>query len=175
MFTYQDPKAAAIFASGCAIGSILPDIDSPKAMISKACQPISILVNHYFGHRGFTHSPFVVAILIAITQLYVENSLADFLYITMCGLVAGYSMHLLQDSFTRDGIPIFYPFSKKKFSFCRAKSGSFWNYPVTFLIVTCWILICLYGWDFPQIVANNIHSALAYGINSLRLISIYHN
>ena len=81
MFTYQDPKAAAIFASGCAIGSILPDIDSPKAMISKACQPISILVNHYFGHRGFTHSPFVVAILIVITQLYVKNSLADFLHI----------------------------------------------------------------------------------------------
>lgn len=136
---YHNIEPTIYYTIGCAIGSILPDIDSPKSIISRFCRPIAILVNHYCGHRGLTHAPLIPLIFSIILQLKVIKA-SDLSYCLFYGLMSGCVLHLVQDICTMSGIPLLYPFSKKKTSLMGIKSGDPGNIPTTILILLIWNL-----------------------------------
>lgn len=77
------------------VGSILPDIDSDKSMISK------LLHFHLpIEHRTWTHT-FLVPILIGFSSFWFQPLLF---------LSIAYMMHLLWDGISAGGVCFFYPF-----------------------------------------------------------------
>ena len=156
---YPDPGKAVCFTWACALGSILPDIDSPSSMISKCIPILPTLVCKIFGHRGLFHAPIVPLLAYGMTKIF-ESMMSEITYVALSGIFIGYVLHLLQDSFTIGGVPIFYPFSSYKLNFSCARSGSFWNYPTTcFLVVLC-IVCCIYGVKTPKILFQAIGNFL---------------
>jgi len=111
------------------IASLLPDIDHPSSKIGKRFK----FLNYLFAHRGFFHSLF--ALLIFTILLYFVN------FLLAIAFFSGYFLHLLLDSFTRQGIYLFYPFSTKR-SKGNVKVGSFLE-NIMFFIVLFVILILL--------------------------------
>lgn len=86
---------------GCYIGSLLPDIDT-KSKISYMvgfCLPIK--------HRTVTHS-LMFAMLVGLLGCFLS-------YGTGIGLCAGILTHLFLDSLTGRGVPLFYPFNKRRY------------------------------------------------------------
>lgn len=99
-----------------AVGSIIPDIDHPKAFVSRAhwmLHGASHLLNIAVHHRGITHS---LAALAAITGM---------VYYGLPGLgldaalavpfAVGYLSHLLADSLNPTGVKWLQPFSERAF------------------------------------------------------------
>lgn len=89
------------------VATILPDLDSNLSSFGRHLifRPLQLLTKH----RGMIHS-FSFAILISII-------LAVFLPILSLGFFLGYSVHLICDSFTRDGIQPFWPLKAKSSGF----------------------------------------------------------
>lgn len=91
--------------------SILPDIDHTKSVIGKFFYPLAKWLNSKFGHRTITHSLifWLASILIirAFELLYHKDS--------KLSTIAGFAIlsHDLFDMCTIQGIPFFYPFSKR--------------------------------------------------------------
>lgn len=78
---------------GMALGSVLPDIDSPKSLVGKYVPVIPQIL----PHRTITHSGMVCALLWML-----------------CPAVGfGAAIHLFLDMFNPEGVPIFWPISKK--------------------------------------------------------------
>lgn len=124
----------AVIIGGSVIGSLLPDIDHTKSYIGKRIKPVSKVVNKLAGHRKLFHAPLIYLFLYAICIGY------DFDKITLLfiqGIFSGILSHLILDSLTIGGLPWFYPFSKKKFSFAKIKTNSQFEYGF------CSVLICL--------------------------------
>lgn len=163
---YNKIEPAAYYAIGCSIGALLPDIDSPKSIISRFCRPISILIKHYCGHRGFTHAPILILLMVTILKSRIITA-SDLTYCLLYGLTCGIGIHLIQDIWTKGGIPVFYPFSKKKFSLSKMESGSMSNIPVTIVIVCCWMAVVHFRYNiFSEF---QIHIPTYFG-NSLEQI-----
>lgn len=100
------------------------------------------------SHRnGFTHS-IVGMIIFAFIGRYIEQK--TILENVMQGVIIGYGMHLICDSFTSKGIPIFYPFSKKKkkavFTY---KVGSQLGNSIEFVLVI--LSVCYIVYALPNI------------------------
>lgn len=102
--------------NGCAlgIGSLLPDIDHPSSFLGKRNKIASGITNKAFGHRGGTHS------LLGAAIVFILSTIVQFHYLSASGqnvtfwLVVGYLMHLIEDSFSRDGIHWLWPYKKKR-------------------------------------------------------------
>lgn len=80
-----------------ALGTLLPDIDSETSTIGKYITPISRAI----PHRTITHSIWPV-LLMAGAAWYFES-------IYLLSLALGYTLHVAEDSFSRQGIRWFYP------------------------------------------------------------------
>jgi inner membrane protein len=89
--------------------SLLPDIDHTKSIIGKSVYPLSQWIMRKYGHRTITHSLIFWIICVMLVQLI------DNLFHRNNVLIAALSLgsHLIFDMCTRQGIPIFYPFSKR--------------------------------------------------------------
>ena len=94
-------------AVACAIiGSVLPDIDSPRSYIGRVLPYASIPIERQWGHRTITHSlPCLIALSVMIWPLLIWQ--------TPCyaALLLGYMSHLIADCATKSGVPLFYPYS----------------------------------------------------------------
>lgn len=75
---------AVIAMAGGAIGSLIPDIDSPSSILGKKIKPISKAIAETMGHRGGTHSLIAVIIFGILTTL-LGTKLEDVLYGNMNG------------------------------------------------------------------------------------------
>jgi len=113
------------------IASLLPDIDSPASKIGRKVK----ILNYLFSHRGFFHSLFALLIFSVIL------SFID--YLLALAFFSGYFLHLLLDSFTRQGIFLFYPFSTKK-SKGRIRVGSFLETIVFFIVLFLIIVLLIF-------------------------------
>ena len=85
------------------ISSLIPDIDSEFSFLGKKkiFRPLQWIVKH----RGIVHSfIFLFPITFILTLLLPITALPFFL---------GYSIHLIADSFTIEGVRFFYPFKKE--------------------------------------------------------------
>ena len=103
-------------------GGLLPDIDTKSSLLGRH-------LPHFWhkitpGHRGLTHSLLYCAVvygilfwLLATIQPWLESAhlsvLTDRPYIPIA-VTVGALTHLFADSLTVQGVPFFYPFSKRK-------------------------------------------------------------
>lgn len=123
------------------VGSLFPDIDLPSSTIGKSVKPLSLIINRLFGHRGLFHAPLLY--LLAASAL-ISGIKGSIWFALVLGFFYGITLHLLQDMMTRDGIPFFYPVTKK-ISLSRMKTGDFANIPATAVL---FVLFCLL-WRLP--------------------------
>ncbi|MFA7708193.1 MAG: metal-dependent hydrolase [Candidatus Pacearchaeota archaeon] len=92
------------------IATILPDLDSGFSSYGRhfIFRPLQFFTKH----RGIIHS-FSFAILISVV-------LAVFFPKLSLGFFLGYSVHLILDSFTKEGIQPFWPFRIRSSGFIRS-------------------------------------------------------
>src|SRR6056297_406994 len=92
-----------LFVLATLVFTAVPDIDSPNSKWGrrKIFRPLQFFVKH----RGLFHS-FSFLILISLFFLFLVPKL-------VLPFFLAYSLHLFADSFTKEGITLFYPFKKK--------------------------------------------------------------
>lgn len=115
-------RAATIAAGG--FGGLLPDIDHPKAMISKYAIGIGGAVRLVANHRGPTHTIIFVAALIGLLYLIGAPQ-----WVIAAGAGAMVS-HLLADMLTVAGVPLLMPITRRSFRLA----------PYMVLKATSWLL-----------------------------------
>jgi len=89
----------AVFIITALVATLLPDIDSAHTSIGS--NPLARLLTFFSKHRGVFHS-LTFCIIIALV-------FAIWLPIPAFGFFLGYSMHILADSFTKEGVMPFWP------------------------------------------------------------------
>lgn len=141
--------SSALIVSGATIGSIAPDIDHPQSKVGRKflIKPISIFINKVFGHRTITHSLimslFMSIALVASTSLF--SGLIGFIYTNLIiGFCVGWISHLILDIITIEGIPIYYPFIKKKYNIFKFKTNKDEELVSMIVILFTGILMMLY-------------------------------
>uniref|UniRef100_UPI003F4912DD metal-dependent hydrolase n=1 Tax=Bacillus multifaciens TaxID=3068506 RepID=UPI003F4912DD len=95
------------------IGALLPDIDEPHSWIGRRTRGVSDLMNGVFGHRGITHSLFGIALV--LIPIIFAVGMTPLPFITGMCVLAGYCLHLIEDSFSISGIKWLLPLSNKRF------------------------------------------------------------
>ena len=75
-------------------------------------------------HRGLMHTLIIPGFLFASTYFIKEPTFK----ILITGLTVGYATHILADTMTSRGCPIFFPFSKKNFNIMGIKTGTAGEY-----------------------------------------------
>ena len=100
-----------IFVGMVLLATILPDLDNGFSTAGRNIfmRPLQFLF--FVKHRGMTHS-FTFGVLVAVI-------LAIFWPVASLGFFLGYSVHLICDSFTREGVQPFWPFKARSFGFIR--------------------------------------------------------
>lgn len=98
---------------GLVIGALLPDIDSKNSILGRYVP----FIQDIFGHRTITHTIWVVLGLFIINYFF-GNTFTWMISI-------GYLLHIIQDSFSRQGVDWFWPFGKgyKSYGGATVKRG----------------------------------------------------
>lgn len=112
---------SGIFVGSTVIGSLLPDIDHKNSFIGQKAKGVSKAINKLAGHRKLFHAPLFYLLLYSVCIGYTDNLM---IIKIINGLFIGVGSHLILDSLTKGGLPWFYPFSKKKYSFMKIKTNS---------------------------------------------------
>lgn len=135
---FNGTAATVIGISGVAIGSLLPDIDEPNSYVGRRTKGVSHMTKAIFGHRGFTHTllatllVFIPFILLMYPHLlgdgfehYMAQStkLTTFFLPLFYGIGIGYLFHILGDMLSISGVPLFMPFTQKKFKIPLYRTG----------------------------------------------------
>ena len=96
-----------IFIAMVFIATVIPDLDISSSTWGRHLifRPLQFFVKH----RGIIHS-FTFAVLVAVL-------LAIFWPVASLGFFIGYSVHLVSDSFTKEGIQPFWPLKAKSKGF----------------------------------------------------------
>ncbi|NKB72495.1 MAG: hypothetical protein GKR89_35915 [Candidatus Latescibacteria bacterium] len=89
---------------GALVGSLLPDMDSPRSTLGRLLPFISGPVERRWGHRTITHGLGLLAGLggVLAPLLWLRPGL-------YAAVLLGYASHLLADCATKSGVPLFYP------------------------------------------------------------------
>ena len=90
--------------------------------LTEAIMEVSTLdssINKLGGHRGVFHTPLLYAVLALIMAT------ADVPTWLIQSFLFGTISHLILDSMNPAGVPLFWPFSKKRFHFLNIKTDSF--------------------------------------------------
>ncbi|MBF8983962.1 metal-dependent hydrolase [Lutibacter sp. B2] len=154
------------------LGSLIPDMDHPRAKINQKILPIKnkqgkilfysgislfllfryglnnqsaistailLIIIAFSKHRSFTHSLLGI-FAISFTSLFALEHITS--YETICSLIIGLISHLIGDFLTISGIPLFYPFFKKRYNFVFIMSSSKLAEPIicVFLIFSIFYL-----------------------------------
>lgn len=118
------------------LGGLAPDIDQSTANFWDNIRGGNVLARLISpllgGHRFISHSILGV-IIFAFLLEWILNLLSSFLIVDMnivwISFMVGYVSHLITDTFTKDGVPYFFPvpmnFGIPPFRFLRIKTGGF--------------------------------------------------
>lgn len=113
---------AGTFAGGA--GGLFPDIDNKYSTISRKLCRLSKIFQVVTEHRGATHSLFFLSMLALSTLLsWRFLHLPFWLFVTAVSFLCGMFMHLVQDTFTRGGVPWLYPVSRWRYSLSPFRTG----------------------------------------------------
>lgn len=115
---------SSIALTGLIIGSVLPDIDESKSWIGRRVPIISSTIKTLFGHRSITHSGVILALMVAF--------MFHFSHEFLLGLFLGITLHIIADFFSVAGIPLLYPFSKKRSQIGLYRTGT-WSEMIIFI------------------------------------------
>ncbi|WP_052366634.1 metal-dependent hydrolase [Geomicrobium sp. JCM 19055] len=98
-------------------GSLLPDLDTPKSKLGRRFPFFLLSYPLYwlFGHRTWTHSLMFVGISFVLSL--VIWVLFPLPFYVVLGLPIGVLSHVLGDYCFDSGVPLFYPFLKRRFQF----------------------------------------------------------
>lgn len=107
------------------IAGLLPDIDTPESIVGKKWY--FRILQFFVRHRGILHS-FTVCILVSLI-------FAVILPVIALPFFLGYGVHLLSDSFTKDGIAPFWPWSKKASGLIRTGGLTETSIFILFLVI----------------------------------------
>jgi len=132
---YIPSKSSIAFLAAVIIGSVAPDIDCPKSRVGKKLKIISWMLNFLFKHRGFMHTIYPAAIIF-LTFTFLDHKLIG------TGFLIGYTVHLIADSLTQEGIQPFLPLSKKRVK-GLIKTGGLAEYGLFLLILAFTINLLL--------------------------------
>lgn len=133
---------ATLLIASCS--SLLPDIDTPKSRFGRMVPFLSYPISAIFGHRGITHSLFMVVIMMAAMLFYGHSNWF------IAPLVVGYLSHLVGDVFTNSGAPLLWP-NKDKVSIPVFDTGGFVEVVVRVALVA--VLVAFFwtaGWHPHQ-------------------------
>jgi inner membrane protein len=100
------------YLGACVFFSLLADVDHTSSIIGKVFYPVSKWLYIHHGHRTVTHSlPFYFALIlvIGITERLITGGRG----FTAIAALA-YGSHLLFDMCTRQGVPLFLPFTRAR-------------------------------------------------------------
>lgn len=154
-----DLEASGILLAGALLGSLIPDIDNKQSSISRKwplagwavsagqtiIRGISWLlprkprnyIRSLIGHRGLTHSLMPVIVLPLLVMLAGKG----IGYVGMgkyaaAGLAGGILSHLILDMLA-GGVPLFIPFSTKRFCLAKIKTGGAaeWLFRAAILVI----------------------------------------
>ncbi|WP_373842253.1 metal-dependent hydrolase [Limosilactobacillus sp.] len=119
LFVHPLPSLVMLLATG--IGATLPDIDQHN---SDANHHLLVNLSFLFAHRGITHSLCGWLIFSALSYL-ILNSIAPLIpgptlhqwcwFFFWLGLISGYILHVLEDSFSEYGVRWLAPFSHHRY------------------------------------------------------------
>lgn len=140
---------AVTWYGACGIGALLPDLDHHHAPISQILFPISWLIRKKWSHRTATHSILFLIITTLLIVLFTNN-----LFIIM-GIFTGILSHLLMDMLNPTGVPLFYPFNKKKYRVAKVRTGG--NTEPAALLAFCMVMFIL---AFPEKVYAFVLSSI---------------
>jgi inner membrane protein len=141
-------------------GSLIPDFDQSTAEFWSSLpygKVVGSIADPIFKHRSFSHSLFGI-LLFSLLFYLLLRSFPDYWGINqsivlICFSIS-YSSHLLADSFTVEGIPLFWPWKKmfgippKPFEGVRIITGAWFENLVIFPIVSISLLIViLSNWE----------------------------
>ena len=120
-----------VFVSIALIATFIPDIDSRFSKLGqrKIFRPLQFFIKH----RGILHS---FIFLLLITSFFVL-----FLPVVAFPLFLGYGIHLLADSFSREGIKPFYPFKKTSSGSLRTGGKVETSIFVVFILADLFLLV----------------------------------
>ena len=116
-----------------AIGCLFPDIDVEYSTISRRLPKLSRFVCRHTEHRMIMHS-LLCPILTAVIGCLLWNFSPQLSYSILC-FAMGFLFHLIQDSFTKGGIPWMYPIKRYRFHLLPMRSGSLFQWPIVFTLV----------------------------------------
>lgn len=163
--TYGPATLAAVFAFS-SIGALLPDIDDGAADIWHTIPYVGHtagkVVDPWLGHRGITHS--FLGLILAGTGLFFLFKLFPFYWgintdLVLVSALAAYSSHLLADSLTVEGIPLFWPvpwmigIPPKPFDGIRIMTGKWFENLVIFPLVNIALIVLIVSsWDKLKLI-----------------------
>lgn len=131
-----------VFITGAVIGSLFPDIDHRGSYLGRKAKITSTITNALFGHRGITHSPIAmgafVFFLYLLSKLFIVTS--PFIKLWFIGFFLGILSHIFLDMLTKGGVPLLLPFTKKRISLTKMKTGSMGEK----LVMIIMVIVCGY-------------------------------
>ncbi len=89
------------------LGSQLPDLDTTESTIGKIFFPISSWIEDRFPHRSITHSLLATGVIAVVSLLLGHFLLLDLK--TAAALPLGHLLSCFSDTFTKQGVQLFYP------------------------------------------------------------------
>ncbi len=143
-----------------AFTALLPDLDASESKLKhlqiagiKPLLPVSIILHHWLGHRGFLHS---LAAWLSFSILF--SLWSNDLWMLWLAGVLGFGSHLVADACTRSGIPLLYP-NRKRIHFLpkqlRLTTGSQAE-EVVFILLA----LIVFALVFPLLLDSRTNSSL---------------
>jgi membrane-bound metal-dependent hydrolase YbcI (DUF457 family) len=127
-FTPVYHNGATVFGGTAiaAVSALCADIDTKNSMASKALGPItgalSYLIRTLFGgHRKITHS--ILGIILVAACVYALTTGFHWPLWIEGAIMAGWASHVAADMITREGCPLLWPISKKKYGLHLVTTG----------------------------------------------------
>lgn len=134
LFFLPHISSALLFVPTILIASVIPDVDTAFSNVGKHAvfRPLQMV----FRHRTLFHS-FTLALVLSVI-------IAFYFPVVALPFFLGYSFHLLADSFTVDGVQLFWPLGKTSAGKIRTggriEDGIF----ISFLLVDGLLLLMLF-------------------------------
>lgn len=129
-----------------AVGSLLPDIDTPTSSIGRPFFPLARWINQKMGYRTVTHSFLGAGIFASlvmgaawILSLWTTEESALMHYGWL--LILGYGSHILVDTLNKTGVELFWPcklrcvfFYNEHYRIASAGAGDYWFMTVCLIL-----------------------------------------
>lgn len=110
------------------LGSLFPDLDT-NSQIAKVFKQNKSEIKH----RGLLHAPFTAGVIFLLYYFIFRN-------FAILPFIVGYLSHIFLDALTKEGAPLLYPLTKRKFHFLSIKTGSIIDKTLSFFFLFFFIL-----------------------------------